>query len=64
MAIGPGKYDHLATFVRQQTDALAVILIVLDGDKGAGFSVQARGDVALSLPALLRRVADDIEADT
>jgi hypothetical protein len=61
MAIGPGKYDHLASFVRKWATAKAVVLIVVDGDKGSGFSVQAHGDIASSLPVLLRRIADDIE---
>ncbi len=64
MARGAGKYDHLATYVREQTAASAVVLIVVEGDKGPGFSVQADADVVLSLPVLLRRLADGIEADT
>lgn len=64
MAIGSGKYDHLATYVREQSQAEAVILIVVAGDRGGGFSVQAHTpDVAMSLPALLRRIANDIEAN-
>lgn len=64
MAIGPGKYDHLATYVREQAQAEAVILIVVGGDRGGGFSVQAHSlDITASLPALLRHIADEIEAD-
>ncbi len=40
MARGPGKYDDLATYVRQQAEAKAVIIIVLGGKKGSGFSCQ------------------------
>lgn len=61
MAIGPGKYDDLATDVREKARARAVVVIVVEGDKGSGFSVQAHDDVALALPLLLRRIADDIE---
>jgi hypothetical protein len=61
VAIGPGKYDDLATYVREKARASAVVVIVVEGVKGSGFSVQAQADVALALPVLLRRIADDIE---
>jgi hypothetical protein len=61
--IGAGKYDHLATHVREASKAEAVIVIVLNGDQGSGFSVQATRDITPQLVGLLRRVADDIEAD-
>lgn len=60
MPIGPGKYDDLATYVRTEANADGVVVIVLGGDKGHGFSVQGR--IARDLPALLRFVADEIEA--
>lgn len=41
MPTGPGKYDPICTHVREQTEARAAIVIVLDGNKGTGFSVQA-----------------------
>ncbi len=41
MTVGPGKYDDLCTYVREQANAEAVILIVLGGNKGSGFSCQA-----------------------
>lgn len=63
MAIGPGKYDALATIVRESTSAGGVILIVLDGMHGSGFSVQATSEITARLPALLREVADGIERD-
>jgi hypothetical protein len=64
LAIGPGKYDALATYVREQAQANVAIIIVVGGVLGSGFSVQAFGeDVTLSLPGLLRKIADDIERD-
>ena len=63
MAIGPGKDDALATGVREATAAGGVILIVIDGTEGGGFSVQATAAVTLRLPALLRNLADAIEED-
>lgn len=63
MALGPGKYDHLATIARTAADAAAVAIIVIDGVNGSGFSVQAPEGFAEQLPALLRSMADEIEAD-
>jgi predicted ATP-grasp superfamily ATP-dependent carboligase len=40
MALGPGKYDDVATIVRELTDAAAVIVLVIEGNQGSGFSVQ------------------------
>jgi hypothetical protein len=45
MATGPGKYNEQATFVRETTNARAVIVMVLDGNHGHGFSVQAQDDI-------------------
>lgn len=63
MAVGPGKYDALATAARTKAKAGGVILIVLDGSRGSGFSVQATAAVTLRLPVLLRTLADQIEND-
>jgi hypothetical protein len=64
MVDGPGKYDDEATWVRERTHATAIVLIVVGGDKGAGFAVQAMPQAMLDLPAALRTIADQIEADT
>jgi hypothetical protein len=62
--IGPGKYDDLCTLVREKTDATGVLLIVINGNKGNGFSCQVTtSDMVLVVPALLRQMADQIEAD-
>jgi hypothetical protein len=64
MARGPGKYDHLATWVREHAQADGVVVIVLNGTRGAGFSFQASNPRLLALlPAALRRVADAIEGE-
>jgi hypothetical protein len=64
---GPGKYDDLATIVREQAEADAAIVIVLNGNKGSGFSVQAlihrHGEVITRMPELLREIARQIERD-
>lgn len=61
MPIGPGKYDELATYVREESKALGVIVIVFEGEHGNGFSVQAPPHIVMNLPDLLRVTADDIE---
>lgn len=61
MAIGPGKYDDLTTDVRIRTKAAGVLLVIIDGDQGSGFSAQLTPALTLRLPELLRRVADDID---
>ena len=63
MARGPGKYDDLATLVRTRAKAEGVIVIVIGGSKGGGFSVQASAQVTAKLPELLRMIADDVERD-
>jgi len=63
MAIGPGRYDALATHVREVTKAKGVLLIVIGGEHGDGFSAQLPMEHTLMIPDILRRVADSIERD-
>jgi hypothetical protein len=60
--IGPGKYDDLCTLVRQRAgigreDGGGVIVIVLGGKRGNGFSCQADLMTTLTLPDLLEDIA-------
>jgi len=59
--MGPGKYDGAATAAREDTQALGVILIVFQGKDGHGFSAQLPPEILLTVPAILRNVADQIE---
>jgi len=63
MALGPGKYDALASVVRERAKAGGVVVMVFDGRHGSGFSVQATAEITLRLPELLRVMADGIERD-
>lgn len=64
MPIGPGLYDDLCVRALLETNASATIVLILGGDKGTGFSINMRdARVAFELPALLRSMADGIEAD-
>jgi len=61
---GPGKYDEECTLVRERTGASTVVMIVLGGSRGSGFSVQTiERTLAHDLPRLLRDLAGDIEED-
>ena len=61
MPAGPGKYDDLATLVRKRTGAAGVVLLVINGSKGSGFSVQATPVLTVELPRLMRAMANEIE---
>jgi hypothetical protein len=72
MPIGPGKYNQLCTNVRLIARAEAAIVIIMNGDRGSGFSIQCTAGnlsldqtpVAAWLPSLLRHMADEIEKDS
>lgn len=57
-AAGPGKYDDLATYVREESEAEAVMVIVLNGNAGDGFSVQCSKRIMPHLAAILASVVD------
>ena len=62
--IGAGAYDDILTKVREETEATTAILIIMGGNKGAGFSMQSVApDAPHSLPFILRKLADNIEAE-
>jgi hypothetical protein len=64
--MGPGKYDELCTLVRRLAgigDTGAVVVIVIGGDKGHGFSCQGSLTTTVILPPMLRQLADQIERD-
>jgi len=60
---GAGKYDLVCEHVRKVTSAEGVLVIVINGDQGQGFSCQLTPALLPMVPALLRHVADQIEAD-
>jgi len=63
MLRGPGKYDDLATYCREKTHADGVILMIIGGEQGEGFSLQATPQVLFAAPRALRILADQLEAD-
>jgi len=62
MAFGPGKYDDLATELRIAARADGVLVLVVNGDRGTGFSAQLTPLLTLTLPGILRDIADQIDA--
>jgi hypothetical protein len=61
---GPGKYDHECEFLLKLLQARAIILAVVDGNRGSGFEVSTNDQkFERVLPALLREMADEIEKD-
>ena len=63
MAAGPSKYNDACTAVRESTQAEAVVLLVLNGDRGTGFAVQTHSEhISAALPDLLEHMAREIRA--
>jgi hypothetical protein len=68
MALGPGKYDDACTRVREEIgladgDRGGVIVIVIGGHHGNGFSCQADLETTLALPAILEDIARKMRDD-
>lgn len=64
MAQGAGKYDRLATYCREQVDAVGAVVIIVEGDQGSGFSVQTvEPGLQTVLPTLLETMAAQIRED-
>jgi hypothetical protein len=61
--IGPGRYDDLCTYVRRKAKARGAVVIVLGGEHGPGFSMQADMRTTLQLPELLEHLARQIRED-
>lgn len=57
MSNGAGKYDDLCTVVRERSEAQGAIVIVLGGNLGSGFSVQANIETLSQLPEMLETIA-------
>jgi len=60
MPIGPGKYDDLCTQAREGAKATGAVLIIMEGNKGAGFSVQAPPELLMFIPGFLREIAKEM----
>ena len=60
----PGKYDYLCVDALEKTNAECAVLMIFNGQRGNGFSVNSRSmDIVYTLPERLRYMADQIEND-
>jgi len=59
----PGKYDDICAMVREATGAEGVIIAIVRGNLGSGFSVQATPDVLHSLPDALEMVVGEMRKE-
>jgi hypothetical protein len=65
MAFGPGRYDDLCSYVREQAGIEdgavgGALVVIIGGNRGVGFSLQADAQTTAQLPALLEGVAEQI----
>jgi hypothetical protein len=63
MAWGPGKYDAEVTDLMKKLQAEGIILLVIGGNRGEGFSSQVTLPALMAIPQMLRTIADQIERD-
>lgn len=64
MPEGAGKYDEECTLVRNMTEGQLVLVAVIGGNKGSGFSVQCLEDTTLlQLAEILENMAKSIRTD-
>lgn len=63
MPRGPGKYDPLLTAARKAAGATCAMLLIGDGMLGSGFSIQATPEFYDKIPEILRKIADEAEAE-
>lgn len=61
--LGRGRYDDLCEKAFKEAQARGMILIVLGGTKGNGFSVTMPPDLLPMIPSVLRVAANMIEED-
>jgi hypothetical protein len=62
MPVGAGKYDDLCTYVREKAEAQGAIVVILNGNKGQGFAMQADLPSTLRLADMLEFMAKEIRA--
>jgi hypothetical protein len=55
-----GKYEDIMENAKTAARAEAVVLIVVNGTDGSGFSLQAESGLRELLPSVLRQVAENI----
>lgn len=60
MPTGRGRYDDLCAHVREEAFAHGAIVIIFDGIRGSGFSVQVEESMRHKLPGILEHMAQEL----
>jgi len=61
-ALEPGRYDDICQWASWATDASAIVVLIVGGNRGSGVSIGALDRQFLErLPGLLRFVSDDLK---
>ena len=64
MPLGGGEYEEEANLVRTMTEAHAIILGVILGDRGSGFTIQSDGTISRdALADVLEGIVKEIRKD-
>lgn len=66
MTIGPGKYDDVCTAARVAAGAEVALVIIINGNKGSGFSMQGDAKALITsgtVADLLEAVAAELRRD-
>jgi hypothetical protein len=61
---GPGKYDDECKLAMMATNAVGVLMVVIEGDLGSGVSFKTKDpDLMRTLPAMLEVIAAQMRLD-
>lgn len=63
MALGKGQYDDQLTQAREAVKGEGGLLIIINGDKGSGFSCQLNPYFLQRVPEMLEQMAAEIRKD-
>jgi len=63
MPSGGGKYEPECELVRKNTEAAACVVIVIDGNRGGGFSVSVDMSRAVVTPLVLAKILRDVAGE-
>jgi hypothetical protein len=62
MTEGKVNYADLASMALRFTQGSAVITVVIDGNQGSGFAIQAREGFTFDVAKVMRDIADKLDA--
>lgn len=59
----PANYDLEAHALRRALKAKGILLLVVEGERGTGLSIQLTKEIADAVPSMLRKMANKMERD-